>query len=199
MSRMATLVLSLMCLLILSRLSPSPVMAQMPIEPGLDPQLMVVWSDVQDPCRAVPAALRRMGIDPSNRGNLVAQQIMNNAWGIMLPALDAIATDTSLAGDPDRLTGLIDDQVRRPRQYSTSEATDMLQRVADAASRAMAGIYPWHPTEPGVVLLATIWGDSRLQDAWRYTVQTGDGWASYPRSARESMWRRFPPPRETRC
>jgi hypothetical protein len=149
-----------------------------------DWRTLELWDGIQNPCQGFRAAMWRAGVNPNNLGALGAQLLLKLAWRRTLPVLVGIAANPAVAGDPDALTALIDQYVLTTVNYESPG--EVLQFIESAAQRGMPG--PGGipaSTEPGDLLLASIWGDPARREAWTFTAYYG----GLTGSTRESMVR----------
>jgi hypothetical protein len=145
-----------------------------------------VSASLLDPCATVQQYMARQGVTLlSVRSDPRVQQTMQQAWAVLLPVLNEVATNPAKVAELD---GLVNAQVERALRgqgayLNADQAQRALQAIEGAAQRGVESWARGEQADAGLLLLASLWSDGQRRAAWRAVASGGPGPqnANYPR------------------
>ncbi len=129
-----------------------------------------VYGDLMDPCATVRQYAAQLGVTlPMLRQDTRAQQTVQQAWALLVPVLNEIATNPARA---EELETLISGQVERSLRgqggfFNPDQGRQALSAIEGAAQRGLDAWARGEQADPGLLLLASLWGDGQRRSAWR--------------------------------
>ena len=161
----ARLLVSTVALLLTLGVAASAVTAQA-ASPDWRPDLQTetLWELLEQPCLAVSASSVRTGTGASR---------LQVAWPLVLPVLEAIRNDPTLAMDAASLRARLDEQVRIGQGYEPEVATQVLQQLFESADQGTVAYAHDDWSNPALILLSRVLGSAEQRDAWTFAAQAG--------------------------
>ena len=153
---------------------PSPAWAQDPSWRPDEPTRLM-WDLLEQPCLAVQASLVRTGASPA---------ALPLAWPLVLPVLDAVRGDPTLAVSAAALRARVDAQVTSGQVLDPPVARAVLEELFVVADQGAVAFRREDWSNPAAILMYHVFGSLDERQAWLFAIELAGQPEDVQRNAR---------------